>query len=154
MSSDCSDVNCLRPECIGKCGSIQWFGNLSPCHVRFEYQAPGGSIWHSLGEYYPGNHTELGSGALWLPREATVRAVDIHTGRVVQNWGRIGAGLASLFVDNSMCSVPAEATLALRTVQKKRLEPLQWSAIALVGVALILAITVFTWTVLRKRNRI
>ena len=152
MSSDCTEVNCLRPECIDKCGPVQWFGNLSPCHVRFEYQVPGGSLWHSLGEYYPGNHTELGAGALWLPRESTVRAVDVHTGRVVQNWGRVGAGVPSLFVDNTMCAVPVEETLSMKSVQKKKLTPLQWSAISLVLIALILGIVVFIWFFLWKRR--
>lgn len=109
--TECQVTECMRPECIHKCGPISWFGNMSDCDVTLQYKLGEEGLWRSLGQYGPGMHTELGGGALWLPQEARVRAVesspslftDPSTGRVIQDWGRLGSGLPSLYVDNTMC---------------------------------------------------
>jgi hypothetical protein len=118
---ECPIVECMRKECRDKCGTISWFGNLSNCDVTLQYQIGEGGIWHSLGEFAPGMHTELGGGALFLPSESIVRVIEtpLHTNndddgggegkvRVIQNWGKVGTGLPSLYIDNSMCNMQNE----------------------------------------------
>jgi hypothetical protein len=115
MSDDCSLVQCFRPECRKKCGYLKWFGNLSDCDVTLEYKLEDGTLWHSLGQYPPGNHSELGGGALLLPSTSTVRAVETKSGKVLANWGTLGQGFPSLFIDTTMCSQEKPSATPLST---------------------------------------
>jgi len=115
MPGNCPIIECMRPECIPQCGPISWFGNLSDCDVTLEYQTTEGGLWHSLGQFPAGMHTELGGGALYLPQHANLRVIETPsiinpgTPRIIQNWGRVGAGRESLYIDNTMCSKPRDA---------------------------------------------
>lgn len=112
MSTDdeCPIVDCQLQNCRSKCGYLKWFGNLSDCDVSLEYRLPHGELWHSLGEFASGNHTEFGGGVLLLPSQAEIRAVKSRTetgtevNEVIADWGNVGNGLPSLFIDNSMCT--------------------------------------------------
>jgi hypothetical protein len=111
--AECAVVECFRPECASQCGFIKWFGNLSDCYVTLQYQLEEGKIWHSLGTYPPGNQIELGGGVLMLPSSARIRVVEavaansttgsFQEGRVIADWGVVGTGQPTLFVDNSNC---------------------------------------------------
>jgi hypothetical protein len=75
-----------------------------------QYQIRNGGLWHSLGEYLPGMHTELGGGALFLPKDVNIRVIETpktakeqDAPRVIQNWGVLGDGLRSLYINNDMC---------------------------------------------------
>lgn len=112
QKAECAVVECFRPECASQCGFLKWFGNLSDCDVTLQYQLEEGKVWHSLGTYPPGNQIELGGGVLLLPSLAKIRVVEalpgdtpgtFKDGRVLANWGVIGTGLPTLFVDNSNC---------------------------------------------------
>ncbi len=160
----CPIVDCMRPECRSRCGTVSWFGNLSDCDVSLQFQMPGG-IWHSLGTYPPGMHTELGGGALLLPESVNLRVIETPepghendaTVHVVQDWGRLGPGLPSLYIDNSMCTKLApSATAALkpapppvaRTIAQRPPTWLMQSAWILAALAVILVV----WLVSTKRQ--
>lgn len=99
----CPLVECSNPACLDHCGSIQWFGNLSNCHVSLEYRLETGTLWHSLGLYGPGDKTELSGGAIYLPSDAILRTVNAKTGKVISEYGRLGQGFSTLYVDSTMC---------------------------------------------------
>lgn len=134
------EINCLRPECLSQCGPVQWLGNLSTCKIRFEYKPPGNKHWDSLGEYEPGAHTTLDGGSLWMPKETAIRAVNAHTGKVVQNWGRVGDGLSSLYIDNAMCSGSFSDEKSA-TLSHKKVDVYQISTWVLLSVAVLLIIS-------------
>lgn len=96
---DCSDV-----RCIGQCGVLKWFGNLSDCTVELQYQAENENLWHSLGQYAPHTRTELGRGAIFLPQSSNIRVIDIKNKKEIVNYGRLGKGLPHLFVDSTNCT--------------------------------------------------
>jgi hypothetical protein len=116
--SECDDSNidCSKPQCRNKCGWIQWFGNLSDCTVILQYQDSQGGLWHSLGEYAPGQKTELGGGVILLPQNVNIRAIkkpeltDEGSVQVVLNWGRLGESSPSLFVSAQRCSSAQDTT--------------------------------------------
>lgn len=109
--SDCDDqnVDCSRPECRDKCGWLQWFGNLTNCTVILQYQTDDEGIWHSLGEYGPNQHTELGGGVLLMPQNVNLRAIRIppagttRSPDVVASWGRLGPHVPSLVLSPDRC---------------------------------------------------
>jgi hypothetical protein len=112
QKAECAVVECFRPECASQCGYIKFFANLSDCHVTLQYQLEDGKVWHSLGTYPPGNQIELGGGVLMLPSSAKIRVVEalpgstmasFEEGRVIADWGLVGTGLPTLYVDNSNC---------------------------------------------------
>ena len=105
---------------------------MSDCDVTLQYQNQQGGLWHSLGEYKPGVHTELGGGALMLPKESNVRVIETPTDeqsrqnpRVIQNYGRLGVGLPSLYIDKSMCSAPSAVSSSSQQQQQQQPPPQQ-----------------------------
>ncbi len=107
---DWKNPNCNVPGCISKCGQLSWFGNLSECTVVLQYKVPQEDEWRSLGMYHPGEHLDLGNGALWLPHDARLRVLqiprqgtDLKNPKLVVEFGQIGSGLPDLYVDQSMC---------------------------------------------------
>jgi hypothetical protein len=111
----CPVVECMLPECMDQCAAVSYFGNLSSCTVLLQFQLNSAGLWHSLGEYGPGVHTELGGGALFLPRTSNLRAVNKKTGQVITDFGNLGTGLRTLYVDNSMCSDSGTKTTGQET---------------------------------------
>ena len=151
----CPIVDCQLQDCRSQCGYLKWFGNLSDCDVSLQYRLPRGNIWHSLGEFPSGNHTEFGGGVLLLPSEAEIRAVRTannsnNKNEVVADWGNVGKGLPSLFIDNSMCtksSVNEKLTSCppqvVQTVVSKCVPNwLLWSGIVLGLICLIMGIVI------------
>ena len=127
---DTNNVNCANPECRSMCGWIQWFGNLSDCTVILQYQMQPGGLWHSLGEYGPGQSTELGGGILMLPQEVNLRAIQKPTDpaappKVVSNWGRLGTSLQSLYVGGDKCRATASPTTPATTVTEASRQDVQ-----------------------------
>lgn len=111
MSSKCAIVDCGEMECIkeAKCGSIQWFGNLTECAVMLQYNIPPSKTWFSMGVFQPGEHMDLAQGALYLPSKAQMRAIKADSGEVLTNYGEIGQGIHSLYIDSDMCRPTAQA---------------------------------------------
>lgn len=89
---------------------MEWFGNLSSCQVRLEYKTGEEDTWHSLGEYGPGQHTELGGGTLLLPASSSLRVVEVKSGDMISNIGRLGKGLPPVYVDNTNCQAGSATT--------------------------------------------
>jgi len=163
----CPVVECMRSECISKCGPISWFGNLSDCDVTLQYQLGENGLWHSLGQYPAGMHTELGGGALYLPSESNIRVIETPVNpsstdppRIIQNWGQIGSGLPSLYIDNSMCSrdknIPKSQLSACPkprecpSVVKK--QPLQWVIFLGFILSVISAVSIWLLFLIKKHD--
>lgn len=121
----CPIVDCSRPECLHKCGWLQWFKNTSRCTVEFQYQREAGGLWHSLGTYGPGEAVELGGGALYLPKEVNLRVIrspkpgSTDPPLVVVNYGRLGDSLPSLAVTPSHCAPETDTQTEDNGTQKK-----------------------------------
>lgn len=167
--SDCDDsnVDCSRPGCRNKCGWLQWFGNLSNCTVVLQYQNEEGGLWHSLGEYGPNQHTELGGGIVLLPQEVNVRVIEkpdpSSTGppKEIANYGRLGSSLPSLYVTANQCfsgkasaqapqatqfSQPSQASQIAQS-QPVKISWFWWAFISvLVGLTLALSVWAFIKT--------
>lgn len=150
----CPVVDCSRVECSSKCGRISWFGNMSDCTVRLEYQHGSDGLWHSLGEYAPGMHSELGGGTLLLPSDSNIRVVDVN-GKVVQNYGRLGDGLHTLYVDSSMCQTSTKSTASSASVgsikKDEDLSTINIVAITLASIACLMSIWVLVLFMKRQK---
>jgi hypothetical protein len=79
-----------------------------------QYQEQAGSLWHNIAEFAPGQNTELGGGALFLPKEVNLRVIkkpkegSSEPPTVVLNYGRLGNSLSTLFVPQDACSSEPE----------------------------------------------
>ncbi len=100
----CSHVDCTAPLCLPQCGIVQWFNNFSTCTVALEFALPGTSTWSALGPFAPGARLQLGTGALYFPRATRLQVVESSTGRVIKDFGQLGAGRRALYVDTGDCA--------------------------------------------------
>jgi len=120
--------------------------------VALQYRLEGGVLWHSLGNYSPGHHAELGGGVLLLPATASIRAVETQTAdsdqpRVIADWGNIGEGLPTVYVDTTMCNrqstvnvSPGASPAPPPSPQKGPSQWILWAAAIFAVIALIVAL--------------
>ena len=97
MSND-QFINCALPEYRDQCANLMWFGNLSDKTVRLEIIYPGTQLWTTIGTFLPGDRLDINPGALLVPQDAQLRAVDNTSSKTLEHCGRVGLGDKTFYV--------------------------------------------------------